>query len=349
MSLMKKAIILLFILALGFLFNITTISALSVAPAKVVLSGDPGDSIEFQMKIGNDLDRTETFYPSYERYTTTAEEPIFIPDKTGLASWIITVPDKLEIGPKESKDVTVRVNIPQDAEPGGHYAAVFWSASVPKGDKGGGVGIMTRVAVLVLLDVSGDVIDEGNLISFNAIASKKLFTRLPIGFTYTIENKGTTHIGPIGKVIIKNIFGMTSAILDVNPQRLHALPGATRTFPTQNWEPEGGIPVTVSKGFIDELKKEITGFALGYYTANLNVEYGKENLKTINGTYSFWVLPWRVLIFIIIFLSIVLFGIARAINSYNKWVIKKARESLVEMQKEKNTEGIISEKKQGKK
>lgn len=301
--------------------------ALTISPAKIVLSADPGQTITTIMRVRNDMEQTLDFYPSFDGYTAKGEEPIFFISNIDLPTWIKTDPPMLTLEPGEKGTVSILINVPKDADPGGHYAVIFWAAVPPERKGEGGVGMVTKVGALVLLEVSGNVIESAELNNFKAPA--KFFTRLPVSFTFELKNTGTVHLMPQGKVVIQNTLGRTSAILEVNPGLYHALPNTTRTFYVANWEPKGGMPKIEGEGFISALKREIAGFALGYYRANLNLEYGNgKEIKTAKASFGFWVLPWRVLIFITLILAIILFLLTKGINKYNQWLIAKATENL---------------------
>lgn len=329
---MKKIAIFIILLVLGLNFFPSQSQALTISPAKFILEADPGETLETQMSVLNDHDTTLTFYPVFERYTTRGDEPIFIPETTGLPSWIATVPAQLTLGPKGMGNVSVLIKVPKDAEPGGHYAVIFWSSASPgKSAEESGMSIVTRVGSLVLLEVSGNVVESAEIDNFKA--PKTLFSRLPVGFSYDLKNTGTVHLAPEGKLIIKNIFGRTSAILEVNPANLYALPGTIRNFSTQNWEPEGGMPKIEGEGFFSELKREKVGFALGYYRANLDLEYGKEGKQTAQASFGFFVFPWRIITISVLILGLLLLLLTKGVQKYNQWVIKKVKASLLEEKK----------------
>ena len=295
--------------------------ALTVSPAKLVLSADPGETFEIKMSVRNDLDRTATYYSSVERYTVKdGEEPIFLPAEFGLPTWI-KVPSEITLGPKERAEIPILIEVPEDAPPGGHYAAIFWMTAPPEGP---GVGIVTKVGALVLLKVSGEVVEEGEVVRFGA--ERKFFTHLPVNFTFDFKNTGNVHIAPEGRVYIKNIFGKEVASLVVNPGGFHAFPGTTRRFYTQSWEPEGGMPKIEGKGFLAELKREKAGFAFGYYKASLNLTYGEE-MKTATADFGFWVLPVRILSLAILVLAVIILILTKGIRAYNRWIIAKAKKS----------------------
>lgn len=332
---MKKIVIFIsfLILLLGF-FPLQS-QALTVSPAKFFLSADPGETINTKIYIRNDLERTETYYPQFEAYTTKGgETPVFFKQNYGLPTWIKTNPSQVTLGPQESSEVPVIIKVPEDAEPGGHYAVIFWSSAPP--DEKGGVSIVTRVGALVLLEVSGDMVDSAEIVEFKA--PTKFFTHLPVTFTYNLKNDGNTYVLPDGKVVIKNIFGKTAATLEANPTASHVLPDKTRTIVTANWEPEGGMPKIEGEGFFPDIKRELKGFAFGYYRANLALEYGKQEIKTLQANFGFWVLPWRVLMLSILVLALLFFGIVKGIQKYNQWVINKVEERIKTQRKTKKSQ-----------
>ncbi len=326
---MKK----LFIFSLFFLFFAGLISfplpsfALTVSPAKFVISADPGDKIVTGMKIRNDLTETLTFYPTIEKYTTRGgEEPVFYPENFGLPVWIKTDPAQVTLAGGEWAEISLTIEVPKDAEPGGHYAVIFWSSANPEG-QGPGVGIVTRVGALVLLEVSGNVIESAEITAFNPAG--KFLTHLPVNFSYDFKNTGNVHLKPAGGITIKNIFGKTLANLNVNPAQGYALPQTIRTFSYSFWAPKRGvqkIQEIKETGFLAELKKEMAGFALGFYRADLNLEYGNGDvIKTVKAKTYFFVIPWHLLIVAVLALGILLLIIIKGIKKYNQWIIKRAQ------------------------
>lgn len=323
---MKKIFIFLILFFLGLTLFPARSLALTISPGKFVLSADPGQTIETSMYVRNDADKTLTLYPTIERYTTRGgEEPVYYPENYGLPTWIETVPSEVTLAGGGSANVSIKINVPEDAEPGGHYAVIFWSSAKPQ-QKGGGVGIVTRVGALVLLSVSGDVVEGAELVSFKA--DKKVLNYLPAGFSYGFKNTGNVHLRPTGKLTIKNIFGKTVAILDANPGSGYTLPQTTRTYSTANWEPKAGIPKIEGEGFFANLKKEKAGFAVGYYKAYLNLEFG-DQIKTAKVSFGFWVLPWRILISSALALGILLLFFTKGIKKYNQWVISRANRTRI--------------------
>ena len=114
------------IFVLGGLLLSSTASALTVSPVKLEISGDPGEIVKGEILLKNEKEGTKTFYSSFENFEATGETgtPTFIPAKEGLGTWIEAAP-QITLEPGEQKKVPYTISIPEDADPGGHFAAIF--------------------------------------------------------------------------------------------------------------------------------------------------------------------------------------------------------------------------------
>jgi len=321
---MRKFIVFLILVILGFVFFPYKSQALTISPVKFNLSADPGDTINGEITLINSEKWQMVYYSTVESVTTRGShgEPVFTGEKYGLANWITVSPSKVILNPGKQIKTSFTIELPEDAEPGGHYAVIFWGTTPPEGEEtGSGLGIASRMGILVLLSVSGEVTESGEIVSFTT--GKKLSNYLPINFHYNLKNTGSVHIRPEGKIIVKNIFGKTVAILSINPQRFNVLPNVNRSIDVA-WASESSTNEIKGEGFLTELKKEKAGFGLGYYRAVLNLEFGKE-AQSLESSLGFWVLPWRILLLSFLFLGGGFFALAQGIKRYNSWIINKAR------------------------
>lgn len=320
----KKVFLILFILGLGFCFLANQSQALTVGPVKLEFSADPEDVIEGQCLLFNEGEEAGTFYPSFELFTYKKGEMKYLGEKTGLASWIETVP-KVFLEPKETKKIPFSIKVPEDAEPGGHSAIIWWSTA-PPATEAGGMTIVTRTGILVLLRVSGEVIESGKIVSFETENQKRFFSHLPINFILQFENSGNVQLKPQGEIEITNIFGRTIAILAVNEVGSHTFPEDIRAY-TVSWNPKISNKGITGEGFFDEIKREKAGWAPGIYRAELSLNYGQE-LKQDEKSFRFFVIPWRILILAVLILGLIFLGATKGIQKYNQWVITKAKERL---------------------
>lgn len=295
-------------------------SALTVSPPKFEFSADPGEVLNGKIGLLNNSDQPMTLYASFERVESKGSygEPIFTREVTGLASWIEVEPQQITLEPGASQEAQFTIKVPENAPPGGHYAAIFWGTKPP--DKKTGISVGSRIAVLVLLNVSGDVVESGEVTEFRA--NKRVFSSLPIGFSYSLRNSGTVYLKPSGELAVFNIFGQSKAALTANPLNFNVLPGTNRFFEII-WQKEGAAEQEYGKGFFSGLKREKENFALGWFRAVLTVEFG--GTGRAEEEFSFFVLPWRI-ITISLIAALLLIGLfILLLKRYNRWIIQKAQ------------------------
>jgi hypothetical protein len=190
----------------------------------------------------------------------------------------------------------------------------------------------------MLVRINGAVDDTMVITRFGG--DKLVYTSLPVDFHTRIENRGNIHLRPTGNIFVTNIFGKQVSSMQVNGDFRTILPKSARRFDT-TW-----ISHTVQAG-VSELTKEWRNFAFGRYEATLVLNYGPSN-KIITATYSFWVIPWLLLIIMLGGLLILIFGLIFGLKGYNKSVIKKYEKMASKMKDQMRAE-IMNEKKAEKK
>ncbi len=320
-----------FLIAIGSALAIVVLpfeaAALSISPVRIEISVDPGETVEGELLLINEQEGVETLYSSFGNFEATGETgtPTFVTVEEGLATWIETTPEII-LEPKEQKEISYVIHIPEDADPGGHFAAIFWGTSSPQTEEGGEVSVATKLGVLVLLRVSGEIEEGGGILEFSTENKQGFFNSLPVNFTFRFQNSGNDRIKPEGEIIIRNIFGKTSAVLPANKVEGNILPQSIRKFEVE-WNPTeteiiDETETVEKKGFFEELKNEKDNFAFGRYTAELDLEYGGEKAQA---SFSFFIIPWRILTLAAIFLMLTILIIIKGIKRYNRWVIAKAQ------------------------
>ena len=210
----------------------------------------------------------------------------------------------------------------------------FWGTSPPQAEEGGNVSIASKLGVLVLLKVTGEIEEGVGIIEFSAENERNFFSSLPVDFYFRFKNSGGDRVKPVGEITIKDAFGKIAAVLPVNESEGNVLPQSIRKFEA-SWEKiqkdkDGEIDETEiednknseKKGFFQELKKERENFAFGKYTAELNLECGEEKTQA---SFSFFIIPWRILSLSFLLLIIFSLLLVKGIKRYNRWVIAKAR------------------------
>jgi hypothetical protein len=324
----------IFCLLLGGVFPLDEARALTINP-RLELNANPGTTIRTEIKVTNDERQSRTFFLGYENFNSQDETgtPTFSPRREDLATWIKT-PPSITLGPGETIDLPVEIAVPQDAEPGGHFAAVFFlSEPPPAGDDSGKVGIGAKLGSLILLRVNGNFVQNATILEFNTTGKKRIFTQLPIEFFYRFQNTGDDHQKPLGDILIKNIFGQTTKILTANTIDGSVLPKSIRRF-TSVWTESGGPlkqePVVELKAvphatYWQAVRQQWHHFAFGRYTAKLKVIYGTKELKSAHSEFVFYIIPWQLLSLLvpsaIILLLLARFGIKR----YNRFIVQRAK------------------------
>jgi hypothetical protein len=308
--------------------------ALTVNPI-IELEADPGTTINTTLKLFNEERESRTFYIKYENFNSQDETgtPSFLPRLEDLAAWIKT-PSTVVLGPGETMEMPLQVAVPANAEPGGHYAAVFFNDKAPLIDgEESNVAIASKLGSLILLRVKGDFAQGGSVLEFGTTGKQRFFSRLPIQFYYRFQNTGDDHQKPIGNIIVKNIFGQNAKILDANAVQGSVLPKSVRKF-FSVWLDAGGdvmqkstvdLPKEEQMSFGQAAKYELTHFKLGYYKADLKIGFGTGEFQSDHANFSFFIIPWHLLVIVIPILLVALILLRFLLKGYNRRIIARAQ------------------------
>lgn len=318
------------VLALG-LAGVRSASALSISPPNLEYNLDPGQTVSQQIKLFNDESQPITVYSSVANFTAQGEtgDPTwdFKAEPTDLASWIKVLGDSFTINPKDSVEATVTFNVPANAEPGGHYASIFFGPQ-PTGAAGDKqVNIKWMISALAIVRISGDVREQASIAEFGLNKSGSTLNRLPVDFFLRVNNSGNVHIRPTGSVTIRNMFGGTSTILVVNDKKGAVLPDTIRRFGDKDkgdaisWT-KSDTPAATGNFFV-EIGREWKNFGLGSYTATADLTYGS-NHEALSTEVKFTIFPWRLLLVVLIGVILIIFLLIIGIKGYNKSIISRA-------------------------
>lgn len=291
-------------------------SALTISPPLMEFDARPGDSLVDVVKLYNETQEQLVLTASVQNFKAMGETgtPEFSDAAaTGLASWIKVDETTVTLAPGERKSVLFTVKVPGDAEPGGHFAGILWAAGGSAEEGTTGVGLMAKTGALVLVRVAGVVEEMGRVVSFGT--DKPSYSYLPANFAMRFENIGNVHLKPAGMVEVRNMWGTKVASLAVNENLANVLPNSIRKFDAV-WQ-KNEVPAGAS-----EWQKERENFAWGKYTATVVLNYGVGE-QTVTAQTSFWVFPWRVTLFYVVLILIVVLLLVQGVKKYNKWLLKK--------------------------
>lgn len=326
---MKRQLIIIFTISLAtaLLLSFNFVNALTISPPLLEIIANLGEKIEEEIKVICDPgEEGISFFPSLANFGARGEggEPEFFEEERpySLASWIKIDRSPIVFSEKKKRiNVPFTIDVPEEAEPGGHYGVIFFSREPEVRKEAVSLGIGGKLGTLILVKVTGEIKEEGKLIEFNTEDGKSFYNRLPVNFIVRFENTGNVHLKPRGKIEIKNVFERIKETLLVNEENKNVLPESIRKF-TLTWKKgDSGllqeVPGIFLTRFFFELKKEKRNFAFGRYVALLTLEgYGtKEKML--------WIIPWRLFSFCLVCLIVILLVMKKLIGAYNKWLIKK--------------------------
>lgn len=290
---------------------------LEISPPVIELSANPGQTITATIRVRN-VAPTELIAKGraddFGAGSSEDGQPKLLLDEQGetrfsLKYWVTNVPD-LRLAPQELKTAVINIKVPANAEPGGHFGVIRFTA-VPPEMEGTGVSLSASIGTLVLLRVNGTIIDNVQLASFTTGkvnkdggvgATNNFFETGPVGFLTRLHNTGSVHEKAQGTIVVTDTFGKNVATVAVNEKGGNVLPDSVRRFEQ-----------TMAKKNL-----------FGHYTAKLSLTY-LGGQKKIDGTTSFWVIPWRLILIVILSLVILFFGLKYALGKYNQKIIAQAR------------------------
>lgn len=289
--------------------------ALEIAPPVVSLTANPGQTVNSQVSL-RDVSTTKLVVTSQiNDFTASGEDgtPKLLIEEGesspySMKDWFRPI-GQLTLKPKEIQNLPFTIDVPATAAPGGYFAVVRFTASAP--ELGGtGVALSASLGALVFLRVNGDAHEKLSIASFTAAVPKtgktqKLFEGTPIDFVIRIKNEGNVHEQPAGQVLIKDMFGKTVAGINVNLPPRNILPGTIRRFES-----------TLDKSVIG--KKMLFGF----YRAEVTVKDAKGQIT--KDSLSFWVIPWKLILFGVIGIVVAFLVLRNMIRNYNRRIIARA-------------------------
>ncbi len=146
-------------------------------------------------------------------------------DKFDSSSWITLNPADFILQPGEHKEIEVMILPDKHAEPGGHYATIYFQPLVPESVlSSDSTFLSSRVGVLAFFVVKGDIKENAEI---SNVKYPRFVYKNPINFDIVLKNTGNVHILPVGELKLKNI--LTGAIDSVEIKPNVVLPETEKT------------------------------------------------------------------------------------------------------------------------
>ena len=277
---------------------------MSVTPPLFQLSINPGDIWQSSVKVVNGNPYPLTVYAELFNFQAVGElgQGKFIPLSEGgegvtLAEWINLPKGPYIIPPEQTVNLSFFVEVPENASPGGHYAAIQISTEPPK--ESGALAVLTSQVVtsLLFMRVEGDMHESATIREFRALDA--FLDEPDAKFSLRFENKGNVHLLPKGDIVITNMWGTERGTIPVNYQTHYGnvLPGTIRDF-TFSW------------------KSDFKMTDIGRYKAIATLGYGEDEIKNVSAVAYFWVIPIKWTLIVLTILGIFITLITLMVKAY---------------------------------
>lgn len=320
----KKLFLPILIAGIVFLYLLAPVFAqaptnydVTVSPVFLDLSSSPGDKISSKIRIRNNTTSPLPIKLGIKQLTGDENGELTLKEdsKEESLSWIKLDSPKFTAKPLEWTNIPLTIDIPKNAAYGYYYAITFAQDETSPLTKTG-AAITGAAAVPILLNVRKEGAKaEAKILKFST--KSYINEYLPVDFTAQLENTGNIHIRPRGNIFIGNGNDKNITILDINQSLGSIIPQTKRDF-NASWsdgfivrEPvleDGQAKLDKNGKPIEKLVinwNKLTSFRVGKYTANLLMVYDNGTRDvSLEANVSFWVIPYKVIIIMIVSLIV---------------------------------------------
>jgi len=289
--------------------------AAAISPLPILLNVKPGDSVSTDLRVNNPSTHDEQLKVVLKTFTQDGSDgKVTLHDPTPAdtyLSWISFSRTSFDAPPGLWQTVKMNINVPKTASFGYYFVVEFTSANPPAKTVGTGAALQGAVASFVLLNAeSPGEVRQMRVTSFSA--DHRFYEFLPASFSIRLHNSGNVFAGAAGNIFIMR-GSKQVGVINVNENHGLILPGSNRVFssawnegfPVYKTVMANGQPVKDKNGNpkrqLSWNFSQVAHLRFGRYTAKLALVYndGQHDIP-ISGEVSFWVVPWRLLIGLII-------------------------------------------------
>lgn len=185
---------------------------------------------------------------------------------SSLANWVEITRGVIELEAGESRKVPYLIHVNVTAKPGTYYARVAFTDGSPELE---GSVRPDGTSLMLTLEVADDARERLQLGGF--VAAHSLVFGADASFSYRLENVGNRDLEPRGTIRIFNRRGEEVGSVPLNADGVSLSPSSKQQLAAV-WGASGRF---------------------GKYKAFLDLEYGEEQLASVQDTVYFWVFPWK--------------------------------------------------------
>ena len=297
---------------------------LQVTPSPLVTTVKPGVKTTVELKIRNGSSGTENLKIEPRSFSLSNDSTKVNLQDTAPAdvgSWISFSAPKFSIQSGEWFSEQITFNVPKDAGFSYSFALVISRQTDPKPTTGGRL-IKGSLAVFTLMNVDRPGATS-NLEVKSFSVTKHMYEYLPATFSVRVRNNGNTIAQPYGNIFVQrtNTSHTPLASLPVNENRSYILPGTERVI-TASWN--DGFPAYQTTANPDGSTSQklvwnwgnLSKLRIGRYTAHLVAVYNQAGRDVpIDGTVTFWVIPWKILLVLLVVVLLLLFALYIIVRS----------------------------------
>lgn len=300
-SFLPLAIILLLVTFFGFLLENRTSAqedaavGVQITPASFDLVINPLEIVEKKITIANPTKETQNINIRFldidiERTNEEGTMQVIEPGKERgdnpflLARWVKLSKTNLILQHLQDEEITLEINIPYKAEPGGHYAVLEVTPQLDTqefaDDKDAenierdaskisrsNLATAAQASATVFVTVPGEINWAAEVPSFS---TRRFFEKGPVVFNTIFNNTGNIHQKPKGKIEIYSRLG-NKKVDEVEVRKKTVLPGGKQILKS-TWD---------------------KSFLIGKYTAILNLEFGEDYSQKERRIVTFWAFPYK--------------------------------------------------------
>ena len=195
----------------------------------------PGEKKQVTVRVTNTSDQTLNVFSSAQDFVVEEDDGTPVPiegeadqnNRWSLASWLTITPGQAVLKPRETSQISVLIEAPADALPGGHYAMITHQPSTDlslglKDNFDAASGINQRVGTLLYVSVDGPINEEAYIRDFKIPQFQEFG---PVPYSFTLDNRSDIHIHPQIGITVTNMFGQQVGLLQPTPRILQSPSG----------------------------------------------------------------------------------------------------------------------------
>ena len=304
-------------------------SSLSIgySPIAIYLTMKPGEKKQDELVFWNLAPLETKFYSYIKGFKQIQEIPgtsrILTDDEEvnapySASKWITVDKESLSLFPNEYTKLKYTITVPKDVASGEYNAQVFLLSESEKKALDVASSTFTELgAGPVFLIRVGEIIEKAQIEYFRT--DKPFYEYTPTVFETMYVNKGNSHIKPTGDIVISNFLGQEVDRIAFNQNMQGLLRGSNAIY-RDRWQMDN--PFTKNGKL-----------SIGPLKATLYSTYRSDTpgFSALIASTSYWVLPWKIILAIIVIFTILMRVINKLINKENK--VKKDEDNSEEYKK----------------